>query len=87
MGAKCKNRERLEGFNFDELIKEYSYSDLCIKFAVSYRIIKEVARNHFYKKDISDFEKNPDPIEFIGTQGAWKELKRTQMYKNLMYGR
>jgi hypothetical protein len=84
---KSINRIALEAEDFDKLIRLNSYKQIANRFEVSITLVHEVARLHFELKDVNNFEGNQKEVEFLGTKGAWNELKSTPLYKQIMYGR
>ena len=95
---KSKNRIELEKHDIQELLKNHSQAELARFFNVcpatfsraAYTQLKETTKQKKEKKyravEIDIFETDGKQVEFLGTKGAWNELKSTQLYKQVMYG-
>ena len=96
---KSKERLHLEKFDIHALLKVNTPNELALFFNVSnttfsraaYSQLKETEykkrENEFRSIEINLFEESNKKVEFSGTKGAWKELKETPLYKQIMYGR
>ncbi len=95
MGVKkSKNRIELEKHDIQALLKNNKASRLARFFKVSettfsraaYAQLKEKMEKKRANVDAYFFEESKQEVEFLGTKGAWAELKSTQLYKQIMYG-
>ena len=84
---KSANRIKLEAEDIEYLLSRNSYLEIAIRFKVEKQTVYKVAKEYFLNKEIQRFEKTKKEVEFSGTKGAWKELKETPLYKQIMYGR
>jgi hypothetical protein len=84
---KSIQRIRLEKHNLIDLLKRQTMYEIASTFNTSYKTVNEVAQQQFNLLEINRFEETKEKIVFTGTKGAWAELKSTQLYKQIMYGR
>lgn len=86
--TKTVQRVALEQHNILELLKIYgSLEGIAVHFNTNISTVHRVGKQQSNLLDINKFEKSKEKVEFLGTKGAWKELKETPLYKQIMYGR
>lgn len=81
---KSEQRKALEKANVIELLRNYTLLEISKMFNTSVMTVNTVATEQFTKREINNFENSREKVEFLGTKGAWAELKSTQLYKQIM---
>lgn len=81
---KSKERLELEKYDIIELLNGFTMKEIADRFNCSTTLVNTVARKAYATKEINKFEESKEEIEFLGTKGAWAELKSTQLYKQIM---
>lgn len=84
---KSKPRLELEKVDLISLYQQYTTYEIAEQFNCKYSLVRDVLNKQFNKLEINKIKEIADIKPFNPKPGAWAELKSTQLYKQIIYGR